>query len=156
MSDLCWGRTIWFLGGGGGGGLDYYFQLCFFFWKISTQFFLLAPTLKQTFFLSLEKNKTFFCDISYVIKYVDKCHALTFIKVSTPPFGNTRIIFEYTAHVPASNLVIFSLVKKMGGCSIIPYLVFDITPSISGIPVVTLGTTTSCTTFRCINGRARG
>ena len=39
-----------------GGGLDYYFQLCFFFWKISTQFFFLAPTLKQTFFLTLEKK----------------------------------------------------------------------------------------------------
>ena len=59
FKGLIKGRTIWFLGGG---GLDYYFQLCFFFWKISTQFFFLAPTLKQTFFLSLEKNKTFFCD----------------------------------------------------------------------------------------------
>ena len=66
------------------------------------------------------------------------------------------IIFEYTAHVPASKLVTFSLDQKIGGCSIIPYLVFDITPSISSIPAVTLGTTTSCTTFRFMNGRARG
>ena len=28
----------------------------------------------------------------------------------------------------------------MGGCSIRPYLVFDITPSITSIPAVTLGT----------------
>ena len=57
------------------------------------------------------------------------------------------IIFEYNAHVPAS---------EIGGCSIIPYLVFNITPSISSIPAVTMGTTTSCKTFRFMNGRARG
>ena len=66
------------------------------------------------------------------------------------------IIFEDTAHVHASKLVIFSLDKKMGGCSIIPYLVFDITPSISSIPAVTLGTTTSRTTFRFMNDHSRG
>ena len=66
------------------------------------------------------------------------------------------IIFEYTAHVPASKLVIFSLDYKMGGGSIIPYLVVDNNPSSSSIPAVTLGTTTSCTTFRLMNGRARG
>ena len=38
----------------------------------------------------------------------------------------------------------------MGVCSIIPYLVFEITASISNIPAVTMGTrpTTSCTTAR--------
>ena len=65
------------------------------------------------------------------------------------------IIFGHTVHVPASKLVIFSLDLKMGGCSIIPYLVFDITPSISSIPAVTLGTTNSCTTFRFMNGHSR-
>ena len=39
----------------------------------------------------------------------------------------------------------------MGGCSIIPYLVFDITPSISSIPVVTLGTTTSKDSWRILD-----
>ena len=56
----------------------------------------------------------------------------------------------------SAKLVIFSLGLKMGGCSIIHYLVFDITLSISSIPAVTLGTTTFCTTFRFMNDHARG
>ena len=40
----------------GGGGLDYNFQLCFFSENLAHNFFFLAPTLKQTFFLSLEKK----------------------------------------------------------------------------------------------------
>ena len=66
----------------GGGGLDYYFQLCFFSEKLAHNFFFLAPTLKQTYFCPWKKTKHFFCDSSYLIKYVDKCHALTLMKVS--------------------------------------------------------------------------
>ena len=39
----------------GGGGLDYYFQLCFFFWKISTQFFFSTDLETNIFFVPGKK-----------------------------------------------------------------------------------------------------
>ena len=61
----------------GGGGLDYYFQLCFFSEKLAHNFFFSTDLETNIFFVLEKKRKHFFCDSSYLIKYVDKCHALT-------------------------------------------------------------------------------
>ena len=66
-----------------GGGLDYYFKLCFFFSeKLAHNFFFSTDHETNIFFVPGKKIKHFFCDSSYLIKYVNKCHALTLMKVS--------------------------------------------------------------------------
>ena len=84
MKGIAWefpkGRTIWFLGGGGPRLL---LSVMFFFSKkLAHNFFFLHRPWNKHFFCPWKKNKTFFCDSSYLIKYVDKCHALTLMKVS--------------------------------------------------------------------------
>ena len=66
-----------------GGGARLLLSVMFFFSeKLAHNFFFFSTDLETNIFFVPRKNKTFFCDSSYLIKYVDKCHALTLMKVS--------------------------------------------------------------------------
>ena len=68
--------------GGGGGARLLLSVMLFFSEKIAHIFFLFTDLETKKIFVPGKKIKHFFCDSSYLIKYVDKCHALTLMKVS--------------------------------------------------------------------------
>ena len=67
----------------GGGGARLLLSIMFFFSeKLANNFFFSTDLETNIFFVPGKKIKHFFCDSSYLIKCVDKCHALTLMKVS--------------------------------------------------------------------------
>ena len=67
----------------GGGDARLLLSVMFFFFeKLAHNFFFSTDLETNILFVPGKKIKHFFCDSSYLIKYVDNYHALTLMKVS--------------------------------------------------------------------------